>query len=320
MRKSLKYRHLSRDERVVIEKMYGAGSGIRAIARTLGRSPNSISRELRDNRVRKRYCVDKAQHKAYLRRYRSKRDCMKVVTENHEVFVQEKLKLKWSPRQISGYMKKHHDVVVSAKAIYKYTRSRCLEHLLFWGWNKQKSGRKQYKGNGNPDGRKRVDERPEVTTPGHYEMDFIVSKGSLWVLLVLVDRMTKETCVIRLTNRRYDTIRKVLQRFCRSRHVVNFTTDNDIAFTKWRELEEACGIQIYFCYPYHSWEKGLVENTNRWIRCFVSKKRDVASVSDEELDTIHTFINDRPRAIIGFYTPSEYYQLLTTSVSYLGGS
>jgi IS30 family transposase len=319
MRKSPKYTHLSRDERVVIEKMYNTGSSSQAIAKTLRRSPNTIARDIKHNSVKGVYVVDKAHQKAYFRRYRSKRDCMKVVTGNYEVLVQEKLKLKWSPEQISGYMKKHHDTVISAKAIYKYARSRCLEHLLFWGWNKCKSGRKQYKSNGNPDGRKRIEERPEVTTPGHYEMDFIVSKGSLWVLLVLVDRMTKETSVIRLPNRRYDTIRATLQRFCASHHVINFTTDNDIAFTKWVELEKACSVPIYFCHPYHSWEKGLVENTNRWIRCFVAKRRDVGSVSDEELESIHSFINDRPRAIIGFYTPSEYYQFLITSTVLLGG-
>jgi transposase, IS30 family len=318
MKNNKGYSHLSRDERVVIEKMYYAGSTVRAIARTLGRSPNSISRELKENRVKKKYRTDKAHHKARVRRSQSKRDCMKVVMGHHEKFVQEKLKLKWSPEQISGDMKKNHNMVVSAKAIYKYARSRCLEHLLFWGWNKQKTGRKQYKSNGEYDGRKRIDERSLCEGQGHYEMDFIVSKRSLWVLLALVDRMTKKTYVIRLPNRRYNTIRATLQRFCRSHHVINFTTDNDIAFTKWKELEQVCGVPIYFCYPYHSWEKGLVENTNRWIRCFIHKRRDIASVTNEELNMIHAFINDRPREIIGFRTPSEYHYQLTESVL-LGG-
>lgn len=315
MHKKQHYSHLSRDERVVIEKMQSAGSSVRAIARTLGRSPNTISRELMENQVLGAYTVDKANHKARVRRSTSKRDCLKVVTENHEKLVKEKLQLKWSPEQISGYMKKHHEVVVSGKAIYKYVRSRCLEHLLFWGWNKHKSGRKQYRGTGTPDGRKRIEERPEVKTVGHYEMDFIVSKGSPWVLLVLVDRMTKECWVIPLPNRRYETIRSVLKRFCSHHTVATLTTDNDIAFTKWKDLEKVCCVPLYFCHPYHSWEKGLVENTNRWIRCFVGKRRDIGSVTDEELKSIHAFINDRPREIIGFYTPREYYQFLVTSVS-----
>lgn len=319
MQKSSKYSHLSRDERVVVEKMFQAGSSIRGIARTLSRSPNSISKEIQRNRVRGTYRTEKAQHKAVVRRSTSKRDCLKVVTGKHQKLVEEKLTMKWSPRQISGYMKKHHGTIVSAKGIYKYAKSRSLEHLLFWGWNKHKSGRKQYRGIGTPDGRKRIDERPSCESPGHYEMDFIVSKGSSWVLMVLVDRMTKETSVIKLPNRRYATIQTTLKRFCRHHHVMTITTDNDIAFTKWKILEEVLHTRIYFCYPYHSWEKGLVENTNRWIRCFIPKRRDIALVTDEELKSVHAFINDRPRAVIGFYTPREYYQQLMRDGVLLGG-
>jgi len=92
----------------------------------------------------------------------------------------------------------------------------------------------------------------------------------------------------------------------------SITTDNDIAFTCWRELEVLLNTQIYFTHPYHSWEKGLVENTNRWIRCFVPKRRDIESVSDEEMQEILSFINDRPRECIGFRTPTEYYSKLTS--------
>jgi len=92
----------------------------------------------------------------------------------------------------------------------------------------------------------------------------------------------------------------------------SITTDNDIAFTCWRELEVLLNTQIYFTHPYHSWEKGLVENTNRWIRCFVPKRRDIGTVTKEELDEIHAFLNDRPRECIEFRTPSQYYVSLTT--------
>lgn len=69
--------------------------------------------------------------------------------------------------------------------------------------------------------------------------------------------------------------------------------------------------KVYFCHPYHSWEKGLVENTNRWIRCFVSKRRDIGTVTEKELYEIHSFLNDRPREVIGFQFPSVlYYQLM----------
>jgi IS30 family transposase len=93
----------------------------------------------------------------------------------------------------------------------------------------------------------------------------------------------------------------------------SITTDNDIAFTCWRELEVLLNVPIYFTHPYHSWEKGLVENTNRWIRCFVPKRRDIGTVAQEELNEIHSFLNDRPRESIEFRTASSYY-LETSSV------
>ena len=149
---------------------------------------------------------------------------------------------------------------------------------------------------------------------GHFELDFIVSKESAWVLLVAVDTLTKQTFIRKLPNRKRTTIRRALSALFRGVTVRSITTDNDIAFTCWRELEALLNTQIYFTHPYHSWEKGLVENTNRWIRCFVPKRRDIASVTEEEMLAIHSFLNDRPRECIGFRSPREYYSSLTASV------
>jgi IS30 family transposase len=103
-------------------------------------------------------------------------------------------------------------------------------------------------------------------------MDFIVSKKSAWVLLVVVDRMSKQTFVEKLPNRKRTTIHCALSKIFRGKPLHSITTDNDIAFSNWKQIEVLLSTQIYFCHPYHSWEKGLVENTNRWIREFVSKK------------------------------------------------
>ena len=142
---------------------------------------------------------------------------------------------------------------------------------------------------------------------GHFEVDLIVSKHSAFVLLVVVEMLTKRTWVLRLPNRKRHTIRAAFSSIFSGVSVKSITTDNDIAFTHWAELEEIIQAPIYFCHPYHSWEKGLVENTNRWIRCFVPKRRDIASVTKEDLDEIHAFLNDRPRECLGFRIPAEYY-------------
>jgi IS30 family transposase len=304
-----KFTHLSKEERFTIQKMFEVGSKIRSIAEVLGRSPNTISREMNKNRVKGTYDWEKADHKAYTRRYNCKRSCGKVVMDQFlDKYVRQKLLELWSPRTISGELKRSYRVTVSAKAIYKYARSRSLERCLFWSWNKHKRGSKQPKTPQNKDNRKYIDIRPELSGIGHYEVDFIVSKGSSWVLLAVVDRLTRYTTVVKLPNRKRTTINDAFSRIFDSTPVKSITTDNDIAFQHWLELEEIIQAPIYFCHPYHSWEKGLVENTNRWIRCFVPKKKDISLVTQSDLDSIHAYLNDRPREVIDFRKSSEYYQ------------
>jgi transposase, IS30 family len=309
----MKYHHLSFEERFAIEKMYCGGFGIRKIAEFLKRSVNTVSREIRKYSVNGTYNAFKARQKSSARRWRAKEQCLKVAMNSFLiVFVEEKLEKKWSPKQISGYLRKELSIICSAKAIYKFAESRGLEHLLFWGWNNKRGGWKRGRWKTPDDGRRYIEERLEKEELGHLEMDFIVSKESKWVLLVVVDRLAKLTWVRKLPNRKRDTIRTALSSLFRGIEIKSITTDNDIAFTCWRELETLLNTKIYFTHPYHSWEKGLVENTNRWIRSFVPKRRDIESVTEEELNEIHTFLNDRPRECIEFRTASEYYILLAT--------
>jgi len=303
-----KYHHLSFEERFVIEKLYCAGSAISRIAEFLNRSVNTISFEIRKNGVRGIYTALKAEQKSSAKRWRAKSQCLKVSMNSFLcVFVEEKLEKKWSPKQISGHLKRELGIICSAKAIYKFAESRGLDHLLFWGWNNHKGGWKRGRWKTAHDGRKYIEERPAVNESGHFEIDFIVSKDSKWVLLVVVDRLTKRTWVIKLPNRKRNTIRAALSKLFHGAELKSITTDNDIAFTCWRELETLLNTHIYFTHPYHSWEKGLVENTNRWIRCFVPKRRDISTVTQEELNEIHSFLNDRPREVLGFRTASSYY-------------
>ena len=313
MKNKKKYSHLKDEERFCIEKMYFAGSAIRRIAQFLGRSVNTISREIRKNSVNGVYDAIKAKQKVSMKRWRAKEQCLKVALSSFLcLFVEEKLEKKWSPKQISGYLKRELGIVCSSKAIYKFAESRGLNHLLFWGWNNHKGGRKRNHWKHIKDGRKYIEERPERKDLGHIELDFIVSKDSPWVLLVAVDFVAKRTWIRKLPNRKRDTIRAALSCMFHGVALRSITTDNDIAFTCWRELEVLLQVPIYFTHPYHSWEKGLVENTNRWIRCFVPKRRDIESVTEEELQEIHSFLNDRPRECIGFRSPMSYYSNISS--------
>jgi IS30 family transposase len=310
-----KYNHLNSEERFCVEILKTAGMAIRRIAEFLGRSPNTISREIAKNVVNGVYDAKKANHKAYFKRWRSKRQCLKVALDRFLTrCVEQKLRKKWSPKQISGYLRREYGISCSAKAIYKFAVSRGLEHLLFWGWNNHKGGRKRYTYNTEKDGRKYIEERLVPCGLGHFEMDFIVSRQSTWSFLVVVDRVTKDTLISRIPNRKHTTVSGALRELLSGVTVKSITTDNDIAFGHWKELETLLNTQIYFTHPYHSWEKGLVENTNRWIRCFVPKRRDIGTVSEEEMQEILSFLNDRPRECIGFRTAREYTRELTDSV------
>jgi len=303
------FSHLASEERFMIEKLYNACQAIREIAKFLGRSPNTISYEISENSVNKKYDAKKANHKAYTSRWSAKVNFLKVAMDPFlSCAIEAALRAHWSPKEISGRLKREFGIICSAKAIYKFAESRALGHLLFWGWNNQKGGRKRGHWKTSKDGRIYIDERPAMDGVGHFEMDFIVSKNSSFVFLVIVDRYTKYARVVKLPNRKRSTVHEALSRIFRDVDVKSITTDNDIAFTCWRELETLLHAHIYFTHPYHSWEKGLVENTNRWIRCFVPKRRDIESVTQEEMETIHTYLNCRPREIIGFRSPKEYYE------------
>ena len=302
-----KYAHLQIEERFVIEMLLKSGMAIRRIADILCRSPNTVSREIATNSVAGVYTAKKADHKAYVARWRSKKQCLKVAVDYFLIwFVEDRLRKKWSPKQISGYLKKEYGIKCSAKAIYKFVEERRFDHLLFWGWNKRRRGRKVYIYNTAKDERKYIESRPALSGIGHLEMDFIVSKQSTWSFLVVVDRLTKDTRIARIPNRKHTTVSSALSELLSGVTVQSITTDNDISFGHWQELEALLNTHIYFTHPYHSWEKGLVENTNRWIRCFVPKQRDILSVTKEDIQEILTFLNDRPREIIGFKTPREY--------------
>jgi IS30 family transposase len=313
MKNKKSFTHLSKEERFVIEKMWSVKVAIRYIATVLGRSPNTVSREVKKNMVNGIYDATKAIQKVSARRWRAKEQCLKVALSGFLTrFVEEKMKEKWSPKQISGVLRNEYGIICSAKAIYKFAERRGLDRYLFWKWNNKRGGRKREHWKTKYDGRKYIDVRPERVGVGHIELDFIVSKESTWVLMVAVDWKAKRSWIRKLPNRKRDTIRAALSCMFHGVALRSITTDNDIAFTCWRELEVLLNTQIYFTHPYHSWEKGLVENTNRWIRCFVPKRRDISTVSEEELNEIHSFLNDRPREVLGFKTAMEYYSLFTS--------
>lgn len=298
------YKQLSYEERVHIDMLYRNGVSIREMARLLARSPNTISRELREKKVKDVYIPKKAQHKTYWRRYRSKQTCLKVSRDPYlSWFVNAHIRLKWSPERMSGYLR-FCGYNASTKAIYHFIYRRSLDSFLIY--HKRKRKQKRYKAQWL-DGRRYVAERPHITTSGHYEADFVVSSHNQCSFLVVVDKHTRYTKIERLPNRKHASVTRAFQRLLRGTNVKTLTLDNDISFSHWRELEKILDTSIYFTRPYASWEKGLVENTNRWIRLFVPKRGDISLVSPAKIEQALHYLNEIPRQCLNYRTALEVY-------------
>lgn len=170
MEKGTKYRQLSYEERIKIASFKEQGKGVRSIARILKRSPSVISREVQEKKVRGIYDPKKAQHKTYWRRYRSKRNCLKIaLSKELSDLVYAKLPLGWSPERIAGYAKRQ-GYFISKKAVYKYVKSRCLERYLFWKKNKRKDGPRRGHISPKDQEKRLIEVRPKVNSSQHWEL------------------------------------------------------------------------------------------------------------------------------------------------------
>jgi transposase, IS30 family len=306
-----KKKHLLDEERFCIEKMLSVEDSFGKISRTLGRGLSTISEEVNSNGGRNNYKAEKAINRAYFKQYRKKRNCNKVAMDGHLTkFVERKLEKGWSPEVISSRLEIQSGLAyASPKSIRKFIERRSgLERFLFWNRNNMKGGPKR----GNKIyltdiDRKFIEWRPfeALYAYGHWEMDFIVSKFNSWVLLVCVEKYSKIIKLALLPNRNNDEVNKAVYNLLRGHVVKSITTDNDIGFSKWKNLEILLNTKIYFCHPYHSWEKGLVENCNRWIREFIPKKTDLGSISSGFVSDVEMYFNHKARECLGGYTAYE---------------
>jgi IS30 family transposase len=313
--KQRKYTHIKKAERLEIAILLGRKYKIREIARVLKRSPSTISEEINNNSVNGRYDPHKAQHKAYVKRKYSKYQGMKIVG-NKQLwdYVEEKIKQDWSPEEMAGRLREVHRHIkyASRGAIYKFVYSvygRTLEQYLRYKGKKRKKGKREKVS--QLENRFFIDERPEIVGEkqrfGDWEGDLIVSgKSGKGVLIVLYERKAMYTVIKRILSRRCDLVNRYIKEITGGFVCFNsLTVDNDISFKKHEELSELLGAPIYFCHPYHSWEKGGVENINKLIRQYILKGSDISKYSDKYIREIETKLNNRPRKGLKYKTPLE---------------
>lgn len=312
--KNIKYTHIKKTERLEIAILLNKGYSRRDIARTIKRSASSISEEINNNSVNGIYDPNKAHHKAYVKRKYSKYQGMKVVSNvNLWNYILDKMRQDWSPENISGRIKEIdcHIKQISAKGIYKFIYSvygRNLEQYLTYKGKKKKPKISQ-KVSEIKD-RVFINKRPKIVDKrrgfGDWEGDFIVSgKNGKGVLLTLYERKAKYSIIRKLPAKEIELVHQIIHQLTGGYIINSLTLDNDIVFRKHKQLSELLSCPIYFCHPYHSWEKGGVENINKLIRRYIPKGSDISQYSEECVKFIEDKLNNRPRKCLNFKTPKE---------------
>lgn len=312
------YNHITIEERCCIREYYNSGKSFRKIAKLLGRSPSTISREVRRNTTfvkdRYRYYPHTAQKKYMLRSsYRHR-----GVFWDSEVleYINEKLLATWSPEQIANTPCKLD--LPSFKTIYrwiyqKYLVRGNLKVLRRKGktaLGKETRGKLSNKGKSIRKRDKAVYKRLEF---GHWEMDTVVSGlgKSKACFVTLAERKTRYYIAVKAEGRNAETIANVV---CKALSVYpkgtvkSITTDNGMEFAKWKEIERRLDTEIYFADAYCAWQKGTNENSNGLLREFYPKGRNLSHVGEKTLKKNLALINARPKKILGYKTPASLFE------------
>ena len=305
---------MSASERSEISILKRKKYSIRAIARALGRSVSSISDELKRNRVRNSYDAKKAAHKAYVRRKYAKYQCMKIVEHTAlRSFIERLLYDDQSPENIAGRIRQYAKRLptISKDGVYRFIKSvygRKIESHR--NARKQRARRRRARIHSLSD-RTFIDKRPKHinarSRSGDAEADFIVSgKSGRGILLVVVDRKLRATFIERILDVSVLNVHRAFLRIQkRFPELRTITTDNDILFRDHHALAALLGVRIYFCRPYHSWEKGTVENTNGVIRKDIPKGANISRYSKLFIQKLEDKLNRRILKCLGYKTPTE---------------
>jgi len=312
------YHHLRAGERGVIYGMKQAGKTQVEMARAVGCSQSTISKELRRNRGGRGYREKQAQRKA-MERQRSKRRREKVLGGALEEQVLERLGKKHSPQQISGGLKRE-GLAVSHETIYSYiVRDRKAGGELYL--QLRINGKRRYRRRcqagrcGKIPGRVGIEERPAVVDTrsryGDWEADLIEGSRGSGFLLSLYERRSRlgKLCYLK-SKGSVPTAEAILTQLAGYR-VRTLTYDNGPEFAGHLRVSQSLDAQGYFCQPYHSWEKGGVENYNGLVRQYFPKGHDFRRISASTLRRVEAEINQRPRKVLDYQSPSTLEHKLT---------
>jgi len=294
------YEHLNQREREIIAINVRSGSSGRQIARALGRSPSTISRELRRNSSPNIYRAQAAHQEALKRRRIARRTCLMECPKRRARVVRY-LRRFWSPEQIAGRFR----YLPSKSTIYRMIRDdRSKWRAYLRGPLKRTRIYERIRN------RKMIDLRPLIVDLklrfGDWEADTVRGpmKSSACVM-TLVDRRSGYLIARLLPDYSADSLNAAAIEALQGFAVHTITVDNGMEFAKFPVLEKELKTQVYFAHEHCPWERGLNENTNGLLRQYFPKGTDFSAISPLHLERAVALLNSRPRKTKRFRTPEE---------------
>jgi len=315
------YKHLNPNERDHLAVLKSKGKSLREIAKLLNRSPSTLSRELKRN-VPPVYTGYYLAHKAQERADKRNRESHRRKRLKNDViarYVESCIRLGWSPELIAGRLATNHPgLSVSHEAIYQWIYQDA-PHLILslvraHRKRKHRGYSRKHKKSHIPE-RISIKERPQTVLKrlhiGHWETDTISCRKSYQAVQVTVERKARYTKLAKLQAKTSRAMSVALTRKL-GRYPANIrlsiTYDNGPENAEHLRTNKILGTRSYFCEPFHSYERGTVENTIGLVRRFLPKKTNLANISQDHLVKIESWLNNRPRKCLGFKTQAEVFK------------
>jgi len=323
---------LTLSERETISRGIASQQSTRSMARLLGRSPSTVSREISRNGGYTRYRAAQADKRAWVRARRPK-PCKLARSARLRQTVARKLRLYWSPEQIAGWLKRTHpgkeSDQVSHETIYRslFVQARgVLKKELLQHLRSKRTMRHSIHATGKDDGRGQIKdmisirERPasveDRAVPGHWEGDLLSGPQNSYIV-TLVERHTRYVMLVKVANKATQTVVSALIKQAKKLPTELFkslTWDQGKELTDHRRFRLETDIDVYFCDPRSPWQRGSNENTNGLLRQYFPKGTDLSVYTQAHLNKVARQLNERPRKTLGFETPAERFNACVASI------
>ena len=301
------------------------------MARLLGHSPSTVSREISRNGGYDRYRAALADEKAWVRARRPKR-CKLANSPRLRQAVVSKLRLNWSPEQIAGWLKRAHPedecYHVSHETIYRslFVQARgVLKKELLGHLRSKRTIRRSKRADPNGDRRGQIKDLVSISArpaaiedravPGHWEGDLISGSKNSYIA-TLVERHTRYVMLAKVANKDTQTVVSALIKQVKTlpnELYKSLTWDRGKELADHRRFTLATNIDVYFCDPQSPWQRGSNENTNGLLRQYFPKGTDLSVYSQTHLNKVARQLNERPRKTLEFETPAERFNACVAS-------